>query len=167
MKRIYLLLITLFIISNQLMAQSSPNGKTFGFGIIVGDPTGGTLKFWTTGTNAFVIDIGASYFGSPRIGVDYLWHFDAFNSNIAHLFAGPGGVIGIGDHSGFWYKGKGNRWFLREGNDVGLGMRGVFGVNVVPERTPLEIFFEIGVLVGLVPDFGSAIDAALGLRFYP
>jgi len=30
-----------------------------------------------------------------------------------------------------------------------------------------EFFFEIGVLLGLVPDFGSAVDVALGMRFYP
>ena len=160
-------IILFFFLSVFAFAQSPPGGKDFGFGIIVGDPTGGTLKFWTTRPNAFVIDIGASYFGSPRIGVDYLWHFNAFNSNIAHLYAGPGGVIGIGEGRGFWYKEKGGGFYVRERSEVGLGIRGVFGVNVIPERTPLEIFFEIGVLIGLVPGFGSAVDAALGIRFYP
>ena len=27
---------------------------------------------------------------------DYLWHFDAFRSNVAKLYAGFGGVVGIG-----------------------------------------------------------------------
>ena len=26
----------------------SPEGKNFGFGIVLGDPTGGTAKFWTS-----------------------------------------------------------------------------------------------------------------------
>ncbi len=76
---------------------------------------------------------------------------------------GPGGVLGIGEGNGFWYKGK----YHRTSGNFGLGARGVFGINVVPERTPLEIFFEMGVLVGLAPDFGSSVDAALGMRFYP
>ncbi len=80
-----------------------------------------------------------------------------------NLYAGPGGVLGTGGGNGFWYKGK----YHRTGNDLGLGVRGVFGINVIPERTPLEIFFEMGVLVGLAPDFGSSVDAALGMRFYP
>ena len=143
--------------------SQSPQGKDFGFGIIFGDPTGGTLKFWTQRDNAFVIDVGASFFGKPTIGVDYLWHFDAFNSDIAYLFAGPGDAIGIGEGDGFWYKGR----FHRTGNEIGLGARGVFGVNVIPRYTPLEVFFEVGVLLGLVPDFGSAVDVALGMRFYP
>jgi hypothetical protein len=164
MKKLCLLIGLLFLIGfNAELNAQSPQGKSFGFGIKLGDPTGATLKFWTTRPNAFVIDVGASYFGSPRIGVDYLWHFDAFNSDIAKLYAGPGGAIGIGRGKGFWYKDR----YGRLDNELGVGMRGVFGVNVIPQNTPLEIFFEIGALVAIIPDFGSAADVALGLRFYP
>ena len=144
-------------------AQYAPEGKTFGFGIILGDPTGGTAKLWLTRDNALAFHLGASFFGSPRIGVDYLWHFDAFNSNIVNLYAGPGGVIGFGEGHGFWYKKK----FIRTGNEIGIGGRAMFGINVVPQRTPLEIFVELGVLIAFIPDFGSAADAAIGVRFYP
>ncbi|MFO7445455.1 MAG: hypothetical protein R6W90_03775 [Ignavibacteriaceae bacterium] len=154
----------LILLSSGFTQAQSPGGKDFGFGIILGDPTGATVKFWTYPNNAFVIDVGASYFGSPRIGVDYLWHFDAFNSRIAKLYAGPGAAIGIGEGKGFWYRDSDG--FLRR-DDSGLGVRGVFGVNVIPETAPLEFFFEIGALIGIVPDFGSGVDAALGMRFYP
>jgi hypothetical protein len=158
----FLALALVFCWSFSLSYAQAPMHKQIGFGIMVGDPTGGTLKIWTNPINAFVIDAGSSYFGSPRIDVDYLWHFDAFHSKIANLYAGPGGVIGVGEGTGFWYRNH----FVRTGNDVGLGFRGVFGVNFVPERTPLEIFLEMGVLVGFSPA-GSSVDAALGLRFYP
>ena len=147
----------------QSFAQFSPYSRKTGFGIILGEPIGLTLKVWSDYDNAFVFDLGNSYFGDLRIDVDYLWHFDAFRSRIVNLYAGPGGVLGIGEGNGFWYKGK----YHRTKNDIGIGARGVFGINVVPERTPLEIFFELGVLVGLAPDFGSSVDAALGMRFYP
>lgn len=164
MRKLLFFIFTCFIlITSETGAQS--RSDNFGFGIILGDPTGLTLKLWTTPRNAFVFDIGKSYFGSPRIGVDYLWHFDAFHSNVANLYAGPGGVIGIGEGNGFWY--TDNNGFLHRGNEAGFGIRGVFGVNIVPERTPLEIFFEVGALVALAPNSGSAIDAALGIRFYP
>lgn len=162
MKKLLLILI-LFMTAGTFTQAQSPQGKSFGFGIIVGDPTGLTMKVWTNKENAWVFAVGASYFGAPRIGVDYLWHFDAFNSNIVELYAGPGGVIGIGGGKGFWYKDR----FVRTGNELGLGVRGVFGVNVVPQNTPLEIFFEIGALIAMAPDFGSAADVALGMRFYP
>ncbi len=155
--------IILFAGIKPAQAQFAPGGKEFGFGIIIGDPTGGTAKLWLTRDNALAFHLGASYFGSPRIGVDYLWHFDAFRSNIVNLYAGPGGVIGFGKGDGFWYRGR----FVRVHDDVGIGGRAVFGINIVPVRTPLEIFVELGVLIAFVPDFGSAADAALGIRFYP
>jgi hypothetical protein len=158
--------IILMTFAEEVKAQS-PKGEDFGFGIVLGEPTGATLKFWTQPTNALVVNVGASYFGSPRIGVDYLWHFDAFKSDVAYLYAGPGGVIGFGEGNGIWYKREGDKYFVKEDDEIGLGARGVFGVNVVPRDTPLETFFEIGVLIGLAPDFGSSIDAALGIRFYP
>lgn len=145
----------------------SPQGRNFGFGIMVGDPTGLTIKYWTQRTNAIVIDVGGSYFGSPRIGLDYLWHFDAFRSNVAKLYAGFGGALGIGEGKGLYYDNDEGRFYFRSDNGLGLGARGVFGINFVPQSTPLEIFLEVGLLVGLSPSFGSAFDSGLGLRFYP
>jgi len=156
-------LIILIIGIKPTQAQYAPEGKSFGFGIILGDPTGGTAKLWLTRDNALAFHLGASFFGSPRIGVDYLWHFDAFSSNIVNLYAGPGGVIGLGKGNGFWYRNR----FIRTNNEVGIGGRAMFGINVVPQRTPLEIFIELGVLIAFIPDFGSAADAAIGVRFYP
>ena len=57
--------------------------------------------------------------------------------------------------------------YIRTNNNTGLGVRGVFGLSVIPYDSPLDIFFEVGLLVGLTPDFGSAVDASLGIRFYP
>lgn len=149
-------------------AQFKYSKKDFGFGIIIGEPTGLNIKYWFDSDNALVASIGASYFGSPRIGVDYLWHFDAFNSRIVNLYAGPGGAIGFGEGGkGYWYSDKKGRFYIRNNNNAGLGIRGVFGINIVPNRTPMEFFLEFGTLIGLVPDFGSAVDLGIGVRFYP
>lgn len=165
MKNIFYVLLALLLINTVAFSQS-PQGKNFGFGIMVGDPTGLTVKFWTQRQNAIVLDVGGSYFGSPRINVDYLWHFDAFDSRVAKLYAGLGGVIGVGKGNGFYYKEK-NGFYYRTGSDLGLGVRGVFGVNFIPSSSPIEIFLEAGALIGLAPEFGSAADVALGIRFYP
>lgn len=143
-------------------------GRTFGFGIMFGDPTGATLKFWTSRENAFVVDVGSSYFGSIRFNGDYLWHFDAFHSQVVKLYAGPGAVVGIGEGRRYWwYKDDHERFYFREKGDVGIGVRGIFGLNIIPKRAPLEIFLEFGVLIGIVPDFGTGVDAGVGIRFYP
>ena len=95
--------------------------------------------------------------------MDYLWHFNPFNTNTANLYAGVGGAIGFGEGNGFWYKNK----FFRTRDEAGFGARGLFGVNFIPQDTPLEIFFELGVLMSFVPDFDAGVDAGLGIRFYP
>jgi hypothetical protein len=164
-KSLFVLILLAGAIFNNAYAQSS-GSKKFGFGIILGDPTGLTIKYWTQRDNALVFDVGASYFGSPRISIDYLWHFDAFRTNIAKLYAGFGGVIGIGEGKGFYYT-EHHGFYFRSDKSVGLGVRGVFGINVILRTTPLEFFLEFGLLAGLSPDFGAAGDVALGMRFYP
>jgi hypothetical protein len=158
--------ILLLMTSADIFAQRIGTGDNFGFGIILGEPTGLTAKFYTGHGRAIVIDLGASYFGSPRLSGDYIWHFDAFNSDVTSLYAGPGVVIGFGESRGIWYSRNG-KFYVRDSDGIGIGVRGVFGFNFIPRRTPLEFFLELGVLVGLAPDFGSAVDAALGMRFYP
>ncbi len=162
-----LLLLTLLLISFCPASAAGPGGKDFGFGIILGEPTGITASWWASSENTFTGSIGASYFGAPRIAVDYLWHFDAFNSQIVDMYAGPGGVIGFGEGKGFWYKSGKDNFYYRESGSLGIGVRGVFGIDIYPKKVPLEIFAEIGVLVGIIDDFGAGADAAIGIRFYP
>lgn len=166
-KYVFVLVIFLLGFSEVSLAQG-PERKDFGFGIILGEPTGLTLKYWFNNQNALTGSIGGSYFGSPRLNIDYLWHIDAFRSRVAMLYAGLGGALGFGSGGdGFWYKEGKNHFYYRPANDLGLGVRGTFGLNVIPARTPLEMFFEVGALVGLAPSSGAAVDLALGLRFYP
>ena len=165
MRKLFIFIIVFILSGSFNIFAQSPQGRNVGFGVMLGDPTGLTLKIWTPTNNAFVIDLGSSYFGSPRINVDYLWHFNAFRSNAVNLYAGPGAALGFGKGHGIWY--DNNQGFYVRNNNPGLGIRGVFGVDFVPNKNPLEFFFELGVLVGLAPDFGSAVDAAIGMRFYP
>ena len=165
MRKILILTASLFIlICSQLSFAQSPEGKEWGFGIMVGDPVGLTAKYWIKPENALVFYATSSYFGSPRFGADYLWHFDAFHSKMAKLYAGPGAALGFGVGHSFYYNSNGT---LVRANDIGLGVRGVFGISVIPTNTPLDVFFEAGLLIGLSPDFGAGVDASLGIRFYP
>ncbi len=146
--------------STECRAQG-PDGRSFGFGLVLFDPLGATVKVWTNPVNAFVFDIGASDFGPTRLDADYLWHFDAFQSRIVKLYAGPGLVLAFGNGNGPF----GRREFDGESN-VGIAARVMFGLNIIPARTPLEIFFEMGPLIGLSPG-GVGFDIAAGIRFYP
>jgi hypothetical protein len=170
MKYIKLSLLSLFLIisASNLFAQG-PRGNSFGFGLILGDPTGATIKYWTNNENAFTASIGSSYFGNIRLGGDYLWHFDAFNSRVVKMYAGPGIVLGFGQsHGGFWWGDKHDKFYYWDDtHSVGFAGRVVFGINIIPKRSPIEIFFELGPLIGISPAFGVNLDAAAGIRFYP
>ncbi|MBK6290330.1 MAG: hypothetical protein IPH85_13035 [Ignavibacteria bacterium] len=151
------------------MQAQGPKGKDFGFGIVLGEPLGLTLKYWTSKENAWQGSIGASYFGAPRVQVDYLWHLNVFKSDVVKLIAGPGAGIGFGhEGSGFWYKDKGQKyWYYRDDADFGIGVRVITGINIIPRNTPIEIFLELGPNIGIYPDFGVGLDAGVGIRFYP
>ena len=166
----FLLILSLVVFQKITYAQG-PMGRDFGFGIVLGEPLGGTVKFWTAPDQAFVGSIGGSYFGAPRLGLDYLWHFDAFHSGVVKMYAGPGLAIGFGQGYYYWFYGKhgkyGDVFYYREPGTTGIAMRVVLGLNIIPRRTPIELFLEAGPLIGISPGFGTAFDLAAGIRFYP
>lgn len=167
----YLILVLSFtMMSHVLPAKAQgPLGRDFGFGLNLGEPLGATIKLWFSKENALQAHIGSSYFSNLRIGADYLWHFDAFRSQVVKMYAGPGLAVGFGDHyGGWWYKkGKHEYWFVRESGETVIGMRAIFGLNIIPKRSPIEVFIELGPFIGISPSFGSTLDAAIGIRFYP
>ena len=164
MKFILALCLTL-LSTTAYMHAGGPQGRTFGFGLIAGEPYGGTVKFWSGSSTAVAIGVGGSYYGSLRVGGDYLWHFDAFNSSQFNLYAGPGVVLGFGTfHNGWWY--TNDRW-VRASGDVGVAIRGVVGVDFSPRNSAIEMFVEAGPLVNLSPGSFSAFDFAIGARYYP
>jgi hypothetical protein len=158
-------IVMLLIVFTSTGKAFSPQNKTFGFGIQVGEPTALTGKFWLQKDQAIAFSVGNSYLGSLRFGGDYLFHFNAFNSNVVNLYAGPGIAFGTGKSGGWWYK-KGDHYWYDNTDATGFGARGVFGINVVPKRTPLEIFAEFGLMIGISPTGWTEQEAALGIRFY-
>jgi hypothetical protein len=159
------LIIGLFLLIPLISHAQGPEGKDFGFGLILGQPLGGTIKYWTNPTNALVADIGSSYFGALRLQVDYLWHFNPFQSTIVKMYAGPGLALGFGAGHEVFFDRHGHE-FVTTDNGTGVGIRAIFGLNVIPRRTPLEMFLEVGPLIGITPT-GVGLDLGVGIRFYP
>lgn len=158
----YLLLIVMLL----TITTYSQARKEWGFGISIGDPTGLTAKYNVNQINAWNFNLGSSYFGGLRIGADYLWHFNAFNSRYVAMHAGFGGVLGFGTGKSFFYKDRGDLFYIRD-RGVGVAVRGIVGIDFYPGSSPFEIYFELGPLLGFIPKTGGALDLALGFRFYP
>jgi hypothetical protein len=146
-----------------------PKGRSFGFGLSLGEPTALTLRFWESKSNSWDAAIGVSHLGNPHLHADYLWHFnDVFNSRIVSLYAGVGAVVGLGEKNKWgWYDDKHDRWWHDDDNDLVVAAKGVFGVNFIPRNTALDIFIEVDPVLGVVPGFGFDFQPAVGIRFYP
>ena len=145
-------------------ALAQPPGR-FGFGFILGEPTGLSWKYKMSRANALDGAIGFSPGNRFRIHVDYLWSAYPFRDPEFSLHYGVGAVIGFGE-----------TWFVQHGHnggywagttDLGFGVRVPFGIDYSIPRSPVEIFFELAPIVIFAPAAGVAIDVGLGVRFYP
>ena len=151
MKRLFpiIVLVILFFSIN-----SYGQDKGFGIGVMIGEPTGLSAKYWLNDVNA--LDFGLAYSfvrknSAVSLHADYLYHaFDIIKSNYR---------IPI-------YYGFGARLRLVSGDDNALGARGVIGVAWLSDRAPFDVFLEVVPVFNLFPSTSLNLDAAIGTRFY-
>ncbi len=150
----------MLIVTKPIKAQN----HGFGLGIILGEPTGLSAKFWTSKENAFDFGLGFSL-GGDRLAykgnydrdkrahfhMDYLWHsFNAISSTERFpLYYGIGGRF----NSGGSY-------------EASFGIRGVFGIAWFPHSAPIDIFVELVPVLQITSSAGLGIDAGIGIRYF-
>ena len=121
----------MFLIVRGAVAQD----RGFGLGVIIGEPTGLSAKYWLSHDNALDFglgwSVGGNWVGRARshddrgrrvhYHMDYLWHsFNAIHSNQRFpLYYGIGGRLNAG-----------------AGYDESLALRGVIGIVWLPLNTP-------------------------------
>lgn len=141
-----LILITMFSSAN--FAQS--NG--FGLGIIVGEPTGISAKYWATSSTAFDFGLGYSFLKNNRfhLHADYLFHV----KNLSHTT----------ENISFYY---GPGASLRAFNDKSrLGIRFNVGLVWIPKNAPIDVFLEIAPLMDIIPETKFYVNGGVGVRFF-
>lgn len=148
----FILLTTeLFAAKQQTEAKTKQNGP-FGIGIIIGEPSGITLKYWLDKTSAIDLALAWSFEkeASFRIHGDYLWHFrDVLNVPHGDLmpYIGGGLLVNISD------KAK-------------VGIRVPLGLEYFLNSIPLEIFLELVPVLNIVPATTMGANVGIGIRFY-
>lgn len=162
MKKLLIILLAAFISTSFTMITYAQNGdKDIGIGVIVGEPTGLSLKSWLNERNAF--DAGLAWslgrYDAVNLHADYLWHnydvFDDVEEGALPLYYGVGGRIVFTDD----YPDPGD-------NNVVIGVRGPVGINYLFEESPLGLFLEIAPILNLTPETDLDLDGALGIRIY-
>ena len=145
-----------------LVAVSSANARTqepFGLGVIVGEPTGLSLKYWLDDERA--IDGAAAWSFSEndsfQLHGDYLIHnYDWLGVDELPCYYGLGARLKFKDSDG-----RG-----RNEDHAIFGIRFPLGVTYLFDEVPLDVFAELVPVLDVAPDADMDINAAIGLRFY-
>jgi hypothetical protein len=141
-----------------ILALASVKGysqdKGFGLGVIIGEPTGLSGKYWLDGSHA--IDMGLAYsFVHPdrtiSLHADYLFHDETTLRSPLRLPV---------------YYGFGARLHFGNGSGNSFGARGVVGVVWIPGTAPVDLFIELAPVFNLFPKTSLHIDLAIGGRYY-
>jgi len=142
-----IVLLSVFFLSN-INAQS----KGIGLGLIIGEPTGISFKYWTGSTTAFDAALAWSFIdeGAFHIHGDYIFH------NM-RLISVPEGTLPF-------YYGIGAR--IKTANDTKLGVRVPLGLAYLFSNAPVDIFLEIVPILDFTPKTDFSINAAIGARYF-
>lgn len=134
-----------------VLTSLSPGRGSTGLGLIAGNPTGISFKYFTSTTRA--IDAAAAWSFSDEwmmIHSDYLWHsFGDLNVSKGQL---P------------WYYGLGG--WVAFGDDVVVGGRVPIGIEYLFANQDIDMFLEVAAGISIIPDSEFYVDAALGIRFF-
>lgn len=142
-------ILTLLMLAAAGASRAQQAGQ-LGAGVVLGQPIGGTAKYWLTDTRAF--DAGVGYGSRATVlYADYLYHgWD--------LLPKPSkGKLGV-------YAGLGPR--LETARDALFALRTIVGADYWIEAHPIELFLEGGPTFRLAPNSNVDADIGLGIRFY-
>lgn len=147
MKKIYA--IVLFFVSLSVTAQD----RGTGIGVILGSPTGISLKHWVSPSEAMDFGLGYSLSGNTNISLhaDYLHHVDNVIKSDLQIPL---------------YYGAGLRLISGEHIETSFGVRGVVGLDWMVRKVPVDVFFEVAPVFKLLPSTSLDLDAGLGARYF-
>ncbi|MDE2142251.1 MAG: hypothetical protein KGL74_12500 [Elusimicrobia bacterium] len=150
MKTTTIRVLTALFILGAAVRASAAGVRDVGVGIILGEPIGGTAKFWLD--DRFALDAGAGFSdGNAGFWGDALWH------DWTLLPQPKDGRLAA-------YAGGGPQ--VRTGVDARFGIRAVVGAAYRPSKQPLEFFLEAGPLFRLTQGGGVDAVGGVGVRLY-
>jgi hypothetical protein len=151
MKFKYIVMIIVVLFAAQAWAAEY---RTFGIGVIAGEPTGITAKYMIDGNSGIDGGIGWKTSGDDEYHIygDYLFH-------LHDLIAVKKGSLPI-------YFGGGLRFVNRDEKDDKFGIRIPVGLEYLFENVPLGAFGEIVPVLNLTPDTDFDLEGGIGIRFY-
>jgi hypothetical protein len=148
-------------LSWSLPGVARADGGPFGLGVMVGSPTGLSAKLYMGRRNALDFALGFNFLNGRGLHfhMDYLWHPIMLSEDEAFYLP--------------FYFGLGGRIFNHDrGSDASslhVGVRGPVGILFDFRRVPIDVFFEVALVIDVVHPHGDdlvGLDAAIGFRYY-
>jgi hypothetical protein len=143
-------------------AAAQEEKGTFGLGLIIGEPTGVSAKYYLADDTALDFAAGGAVIGRGiQVHGDFLWHpwiLEEQESFVLPLYIGGGlRVLNVDSGGG-------------EEDHLRVGLRAVVGFLFDFTSVPLDVFVEVaGVADYKTLDddhFGLAFNAGAGVRYY-
>ena len=138
-----------------LDAAARSDAGRFGIGVIVGEPTGASLKYWLNDTLAVDGAAGWSFHDHTDFYLhsDLLWHkLDLLPTSSGRLdgYIGAGGLVRFRD----------------DHYDNQFGLRVPVGVSYKFDTAPVDVFAEIAPALDVAPDVRGDLTGAIGIRYW-
>lgn len=150
-----------FFLLAGLSYHAAAQDRGFGLGIVIGEPTGISLKNWQGRTTALDGAIAWSFAGNDFIQL----HGDYLSHNFSLLKVEAGQLP--------FYYGIGGRIKFTSGDNnkdsedkTRLGVRIPLGLAYLFEKVTLDIFVEVVPVLDLVPETQFDLNAAIGIRYF-
>lgn len=142
-------ILPLFMLFVSLTINAQDRG--FGIGIMAGEPTGISSKYWLSKTTAADAGLAWSIDSYLHIHADFLMHkYDLINVSKGELPV---------------YIGLGARILLTE-PDLSIGIRVPLGLDYQFSGAPFDLFFEVVPILNLTPATEFDFNAAIGFRYF-
>jgi len=133
--------------------QTQTQDKKVGVGLMLGEPTGASVKYWLSDVSAIDGVLGLSFDDDDfSLHADYLYHFND--------------LVQLDENRLAFYVGGGLRYRARDHKDDLFGIRTVGGVAYIFDKIPVDVFLEVGPVFDLTPDAKVRYTAGIGARFW-
>ena len=140
-----------FAIPETANAQANGEGGNLGLGVMLGEPTGISLKTWNSQKSAFGFGAAWSFgrYDAIHLHGDYLQHswFNEVEKGSLAFYYGIGARVVLAD-------------------DAAIGIRVPLGLNYIVEDAPIDLFVEAVPILDLAPSTDFDGNGALGIRYY-
>lgn len=162
MKRTFHYILAAFLFMQLAHAQTEKTSASvskpgdLALGLILGSPTGVSLKYWTSRRGAVDAALGFPFDSDIRFNVhsDYLWQFP-INANVPGelpFYVGVGGRLRAIDRR-------------KHSQKIDFGIRIPVGLEFSPRNVPLNFFAELAPVIVFTPSGELNLDGGIGIRY--